>query len=207
MPNTTTDLHRVILDATRSLLARHGYTNLSMRKIAKKIGYSATTIYLHFENKDALFHALIDEGMNRLYESLYDVHAQYADAPVERLRALCRQYIQFGLDEPEYYEVMFMLHPEHMERYPAAKYRRARRNLDLFAQALEDGVTEGVMAVQNSRVAASSTWAALHGTVTLLIAQRVDARINHEAFITAAIDQALYGLLPRTHADPAVPEV
>lgn len=206
MPDRPTDLQRVILDATRNLLARNGYTNLSMRKIAKKIGYSATTIYLHFENKDALFHALIDEGMHRLYESLYSVHTQFSDAPVERLRALCRQYIQFGLDEPEYYEVMFMLHPEHMERYPAAKYRRARRNLDLFAQALEDGVTEGVMAVQNSRVAASSTWAALHGTVTLLIAQRVDARIDHEAFITAAIDQALYGLLPRTHADPAVPK-
>jgi len=206
MPDNSTDLHRVILDATRHLLARDGYKNLSMRKIARVIGYSATTIYLHFDNKDALFHALIDEGMNRLYDALHDVHTQFADSPVQRLRALCRRYVQFGLDEPEYYEVMFMLHPEHMERYPAQKYRRARRNLDLFAQALEDGMSEGVMAVQNTRVAASSTWAALHGTVSLLIAQRVDARIDYEEFIEAAIDQALYGLLPRAHADPALPE-
>ncbi len=196
MTDESTNLRRVILDAARHLLAQDGYKHLSMRKLASAIGYSATTIYLHFDSKDALFHALIDEGMSRLYKALHEVHLEHADDPIMRLRMLCRRYIQFGLDEPEYYEVMFMLHPEHMERYPAAKYRRARRNLDLFAQALEDGVAQGQLSVTDSRVAASSTWASLHGAVSLLIAQRLDVRIAQEEFIQASIDQALYGLLP-----------
>ncbi|MDX1502000.1 MAG: helix-turn-helix domain-containing protein, partial [Thermoanaerobaculia bacterium] len=49
------DLRRTILDRTRHLLVEEGYNNLSMRKIARAVGCSATSIYLHFENKDALF--------------------------------------------------------------------------------------------------------------------------------------------------------
>src|SRR5690554_2597090 len=105
-----TDLRRAILDHTRHLLVEEGYNNLSMRKIARAVGCSATSIYLHFENKDALFHALIGEGFARLNEALQDVADAHADA-VERLETLSRRYIEFGLDHPEYYEIMFMLHP------------------------------------------------------------------------------------------------
>lgn len=185
------DLRRKILDTTRHLMVQDGYKGLSMRKIARAIGYSATSIYLHFESKDALFHALIDEGMGRLYEAL----SETADAPHEDavacLQALCERYIQFGLDNPEYYEVMFMLHPEHMERYPAEKYRRARRSLDLFADVLSRAAREGAAQLDDARVWASTTWAALHGTVALLLARRVDVRIDPEAFVGVAVEQVV----------------
>ncbi len=198
MPNTAsveTDLRRIILDSTRHLLVEEGYKNLSMRKIARAIGYSATSIYLHFENKDALIHALIEEGMDRLLALLKDAEAQHADDPVARLRGLCRCFVDFGLENPEYYEVMFMLHPELMERYPAEKYRRARRNLDVIAATLADGVAQGVFAVSHVRVGASAIWSALHGAVSLLLARRIDVRIERVAFIEATILHAIAGVL------------
>lgn len=169
-----------------------------MRKIARAIGYSATSIYLHFESKDALFHALIDEGMGRLYDVLAEAKAQHPDDPVLRLRTLCRQYVHFGLENPEYYEVMFMLHPEHMERYPAEKYRRARRSLDLFVEALHEAGDEGAAVVNDARVWASTTWAALHGTVSLLLARRVDIRIDRDAFVDVAVEQVLRSITLQT---------
>jgi len=190
------DLRRRILDTTRHLLVQDGYASLSMRKIARAIGYSATSIYLYFENKDALFHALIDEGMEQLYDELKVVDAAHAESPRARLRALCRRYVEFGLENQEYYEIMFLLRPERMERYPADKYRRARRNLDIMAAALADGVEQGVMHTDDPRVSASVIWAALHGTVSLQLSRRVDIRIERDAFIDAAIDQALRGVLP-----------
>ncbi len=190
------DLRRLILDTTRHLLVEDGYASLSMRKIARAIGYSATSIYLHFENKDALFHALIDEGMDRLHQALKAVEKVHPDDPIARLHALCRRYVAFGLENPEYYEVMFMLHPQHMERYPAEKYRRARRNLDLFAAAVAAGGARGVLAVEDARVATSVVWSALHGAVTLLLARRVDVRIDEAAFIEAAIRHSLRGFVP-----------
>ena len=49
------DLRRSILVTSRELLVREGYSSLSMRKIARSIGYSATSIYLHFKSKDQLY--------------------------------------------------------------------------------------------------------------------------------------------------------
>ncbi|HMB90906.1 MAG TPA: TetR/AcrR family transcriptional regulator [Rhodothermales bacterium] len=194
-PATDTDLRRLILDTTRHLLMQDGYKSLSMRKIAREIDYSATSIYLYFDNKDALFHALIDEGMEHLLGALKQAEASNpSDAPT-RLQAICRQYVNFGLSNPEYYEIMFMLHPEHMERYPAEKYRRARRNLDVIAAVLSEGVDQGFFVMKDPRVTASTIWSALHGAVSLLLVQRVDIRIDRNDFIESTIAFVLQGVL------------
>ncbi len=187
-----TDLRRTILDHTRYLLVEEGYNNLSMRKIARSVGCSATSIYLHFENKDALFHALIDEGFERLNDAFHEAAAAHAD-PLERLDALSRRYVHFGLDNPEYYEVMFLLHPERMARYPVEKYRRARENLELFAEALEAGVAAGQFDIDDPAVSASVLWTSMHGTVALLLAQRLDVRIERDAFVDAVVRHAIAG--------------
>ena len=41
-------LRQEIVDAAREILAREGYGQLSMRKVAERIEYSPTAIYLHF---------------------------------------------------------------------------------------------------------------------------------------------------------------
>ena len=197
------DLRRRILDTARHLLVQEGYQALSMRKIANAIGYSATSIYLYFDSKDALLHALIHEGMMWLRDQLQETAAQHPDSPVRRMRALCRCFVEFGLDNPEYYEIMFQLRPERMERYPPEKYRQARENLDFFARTLEQGVDEGIFEVDDIQVSASTVWASLHGTVSLLLADRVDVRIEPGTFIDTTIRQAIRGFrrtpAPSTH--------
>ena len=192
-PRTETgaDLRRLILDHTRRLLTSGGYDALSMRKIARGVGCSATSIYLHFEGKDALTHALIDEGMRALYDAL-SAEAEAHPAPPARLRALSHAYVRFGLAHPEYYQVMFQLHPERMARYPPEDYRRARRNVELFGEALADGAAAGALRVTSPpAVASAALWTSLHGLVSLLLAQRVDVRVAGDAFIDTAIGQAL----------------
>lgn len=178
------------------MLVREGYKSLTMRRIARAIGYSATAIYLHFDNKDALFHALIEEGMQQLYEVFREAAAAHPEDPVRRLHALCHGYVAYGLKHSEYYEIMFMSHPEHMERYPADKYRKARRNLDLLADTLAEGHDRGVLEAPEPRVGASIVWSSLHGAVSLILAHRVDVRIAPEAFIQAAIAHTLHGFMP-----------
>ena len=191
---TGPDLRRAILDQTRRLLVTEGYERLSMRKIASAVGCSATSIYLHFDNKDALTHALIGEGMERMGKAL-DASDPGGSAP-ERLRALGHAYVRFGLENPEYYEVMFQLHPERMARYPAEDYRRARRNIERFAEVLAEGGAAGSLAPSPTPdVSAHVLWTAMHGLVSLLLAQRVDVRLAGDAFVDAAIEQALCGVL------------
>ncbi len=200
------DLRRQILDCARALLLDEGYNSLSMRRIARAVGCSATSIYLHFDSKDALVHALINEGMGRLHDVLARADAAAGPAaaalgPATRLDALARAYVRFGLDNPEYYEVMFQLTPERMARYPAEDYRRARRNLVFFADALAAGAEAGAFQVDEPDVAAHVLWTALHGVVSLLLARRVDVRVADAAFVEAALRHALDGFRAAVAAD------
>lgn len=194
------DLYRLILDTARHFLVSEGYKNLSMRKIAGAIGYSATSIYLHFTGKDALVHTLIDEGMGRKYEAFAAVVAACPDDPVARFAGLCRAYIDFGLNNPEYYEIMYLLHPEKMARFPADKYRKARRNLEVIAETLKEGAAKGLMSVTDPLLDASVTWAALHGAVSLLFSQRMDRRVDPEEFVDAMVGRLLKGYVTDTAA-------
>lgn len=194
-PPASTDLRRTILDTARRLLVENSYKSLSMRKIAGAIGYSATSIYLYFKNKDALFQALVEEGMDRLYDELKSAAQQSGDASA-RVEALCRTYIDFGLSNPEYYELMFMVRTDHMQRFPPEKYRRARRNLQRMEMALREGTEAGQFAVEDASAATNAIWATLHGAISLLLARRVDVRIGQEAFVEAAIAQVMQSLAP-----------
>lgn len=174
------------------LLVADGYSELSMRKIGRAVGCSATSIYLHFDSKDTLIHALIDEGMMHLFDALSAARAGCSDS-TDCLQEMARAYVRFGLENREYYHVMFQLHPERMERYPVENYRRARRNLDLFAEVLSEGKASGDFHVDGPDVGAHILWTALHGLVSLLLAERVDVKIADEAFIEAAIHHAVNG--------------
>ncbi|MDE2997375.1 MAG: TetR/AcrR family transcriptional regulator [Bacteroidota bacterium] len=178
-------LRRAILDTARELLTSVGYARLSMRNIANEIGYSATSIYLHFESKDDLVHALIDEGVELLYGRLTEAD-ESGSSPEERLEAMCRAYVSFGMERTEYYEIMYVLHPEYIKRYPTEKYRKARRILETMAAAIEQGMHEGTFREVEPMLAANLAWSQLHGVVTLLSSERVDKRIDQDELINAA---------------------
>ena len=61
---------KAILDAARVLFVEEGYANVSVRKVADRIEYSAAAIYGYFESKDDIFLALAEEGFRLLEEAL-----------------------------------------------------------------------------------------------------------------------------------------
>ncbi|MDA0683930.1 MAG: TetR/AcrR family transcriptional regulator [Bacteroidetes bacterium] len=194
-------LKRLILDTARQLLTTTGYAQLSMRNIANKIGYSATSIYLYFESKDDLVHELIDEGVDLLHARLTEADST-ATSPDGRLLAMCREYVSFGMERPEYYEIMYVLHPEYIKRYPAEKYRKARRILEVIASAIEDGIDSGVFEESDSMLAANIAWTQLHGVVTLLTSERVDKRIDPNILIDSACSHFVDSLRRTTSTTP-----
>ena len=63
-------LRQEILDAAREIFVKEGYGQLSMRRVAEKIDYSPTAIYLHFRDKQDLVFSICDEGFGRLVREL-----------------------------------------------------------------------------------------------------------------------------------------
>ena len=104
-------LRERILDAARRIVMREGFAALSMRKIADAIEYSPATLYLHFASRDEIAQALCAEGYAQLLETFVPL-AGIVD-PAERLKALGRAYVAFGVAHPETYRLIFMEDPSY----------------------------------------------------------------------------------------------
>jgi len=98
----------LILSAAREIFLAEGYENTSIRKIASKIEYSPGIIYNHFKDKNDLLLALHDKAFECKIEALF-LSVQNMPDPLERLKATGRGYIQYGIDNPQDYELMFIL--------------------------------------------------------------------------------------------------
>jgi len=190
-------LREKILDTSRHLLYNDGHTSLSMRGIAKKVGVSATSIYLHFDNKDHLLHTLIEESVEALSVAIEERVDESSDI-ISQFESIINGYVDFALSHPEKYQIIYMVRSEAMSRYPKEKFRRARRCYELLVKVIASGVKEGLMEERDPLTAAYSIWAQLHGIITVVLNQRLDSRINKDHFIKESIRHIVEGFLVRT---------
>ncbi|MCH8559044.1 MAG: TetR/AcrR family transcriptional regulator [Balneolia bacterium] len=211
----STPLRRQILDESRSMLLEVGFDRMSMRKIATNVGCSATSIYIYFKNKDDLLHALIEEGFEMLFGELMKLPsmAVYMDRyfsddsgknrsddsasdPFNQLEDLCRTFVRFGMENREYYEIMFQLHPKHMRRYPVEKYRKARKNIDVIMNVLESGNEQDLFHIpgNDARLVANVILSTLHGGISLMNAGRIDNKVDKDAYVETIIHSVLAGV-------------
>jgi AcrR family transcriptional regulator len=186
-------LRREILDAARTLFIEEGYDRVSMRKVAQRIEYSPTTIYLHFKDKAELFNAVCEETFGGLTRKLEAIVARGGD-PVTVLREGLRTYAKFALKHKEHYTVAFML-----PRNPVIPF--ADSTAERAFQILRDGVAACVREKRFRPVdvepTAQSLWAATHGVVALLIAKHGFPFIDANTLIDGTIDTMLEGLSRR----------
>ncbi len=105
------ELREAILAAASELFLERGNDGFSLRGVAERIGYSATTIYLYFADKDELLFAVVDEGFQAFTAALTAAVESVSD-PLAKLEALGRAYVEFGLSHPAHYQLMFMQRPD-----------------------------------------------------------------------------------------------
>ncbi|WP_118178967.1 TetR/AcrR family transcriptional regulator [Paraburkholderia phosphatilytica] len=183
-------LRERILDAARRIVVREGFGALSMRKIADAIEYSPATLYLHFESRDEIARTLCVEGYSQLLATLMPV-ASIAD-PAERLRALGRGYVAFGVAHPETYRLMFMEDPSYTESAltdAAASDESGEAAMRLMTDALDAlKAQQRLPATLDSAVGAEAFWATIHGIVALKLTCPVFPRAPLETLVEAALD-------------------
>lgn len=190
------ELRQEILGAARELFVREGFENLSMRKIAEKIEYSPTTIYLHFQDKIDLIDCVCAETLEKLGQRLAGLQGEIAD-PVDRLRAGLRAYIDFGLEHPNDYRVAFLMDfKQHLtERERCVRcHDQGQRNFDFLRQALSECMDRGVFPPMDVEAASQTLWAAAHGLVSLLILHPTFPWLDRPTLIDTLVDNQVNGL-------------
>ena len=163
-------LKREILNAARDLFAEDGYENVSMRRIAKKIDYSPTTVYLHFVDKaDLLFH-ICEETFAKLVARGDKLLAQKID-PLTKLKMFGRTYIEFGLKHPDHYRLTFMVQHEPGELEERYENSMGHRAFEFLRLCVEECIGAGVFRRIDLSHTSQALWAAVHGITSLLIAR------------------------------------
>jgi len=160
-----------ILDAARELFAAQGYEAVTMRRIAEVIEYSATTIYMHFKDKDALIRELCRLDSLALAQAFQTVASE--PEPLQRLRKLGLAYVEFGVSHPNHYRLMFMSNRKN-DAENLAEMGHGRPETDgyvLLVNTMNEAIAKQLLLSEFSdpHVLAQAFWACTHGVVAIHI--------------------------------------
>ncbi len=188
-------LRQEILDAASELFVKEGFEHVSMRRIADRIEYSPTTIYLYFKDKAELLEQLCHETFSRLINHLTKIHEQPGD-PLERLKRGLVAYIHFGLENPQHYRVVFLMPPP--EGFDKSKYLRPDspgiQSFEFLRRCVLDCISAGILRTKDAELASQTLWCGVHGVTSLLITHQLFPWVAKEHLIRSTVDALVSGV-------------
>ena len=178
----------LVAAATR-VLADKGLQATKIADIARAADVGVGTFYLHFDTKEALYDALVEDAVGRLKLTV-DAARAGIDDPVEQTRAGTVALCRFAAGNREVFKIVFS---------PSAwQHDAVRRAQALFAADIEDNIRRGIECGRFGPVAPAIAAQALVGMSTQLLAWWTE----HEAVPVQWLEDTivtltLRGLSPR----------
>jgi AcrR family transcriptional regulator len=163
-------MKNLILKSAMKLIQKDGIENLSLRGIAEKIEYSPAAVYSYFADKAEIIHALHLKGFDKLYNmqmSVIDI-----EDPLLRLRKQGEVYMKFALENPEYYDLMFISKGTAEKISEKHEWDAGKRSFELLRENVKECIEKGLLPGSNYNVAAFAMWSFVHGMAALIIRGR-----------------------------------
>ncbi len=178
-----------LCDAAEELFAAHGPDGVTMRELADAVGVSAMTPYRYFESKDALLAAVRARAFSRFADAIGAFDAKAAKrSPIDPramtrafFRARTDAYIDFALDNPAAYRLMFDVNQPTAQSYPELAAAIAR------TKALMAPRGGGGARAQAPSPASYTLWSAGHGALMLSLAGMLPATISVRDLVHASV--------------------
>lgn len=164
------EMRTAILDEARRLLTEEGAGALSMRAIARALGYSPAALYEYFPAKEDIFASLYFEGTGGLAGRLKAISA---DLPLESsihatLHEMGRAYRNYANEQPELFRLVFGDKSRHGQS--PADDTGERPGFDELVRAIERGIVSGEIDALAAEPIAVACWSIVHGFVVLEMA-------------------------------------
>lgn len=182
------EMKKMITTAAMKMFLEDGYAKTSIRNIADAIEYSPGTIYLYYKDKDELLYEVQAQAFLKLLEA-FKAHATSED-PIMRLEQLGKTYVSFGLENPELYDLMFII--------------RAPMNVDdelhkdngvetfyYLLNCLEECIKNGLLIFKDPTQAALQVWSMMHGLVSLNLRCRLKVMLTGEGDVEPVLFKAV----------------
>jgi AcrR family transcriptional regulator len=177
------DLRSALVEAGLAALNTTAIADLSLRQLARDVGVSATAVYRHFPDKQALLAALASEGMEQLGH-FQQAAAQNAASQAESFAATGQAYVRFALANPALFRLIFS------QRVPVGQTIFGD---NLAARMLQDMAASTVGGnPDETRRLMIQAWSVVHGLAMLMLDQQLPP---DDTLIAKVIDSAT--LFPR----------
>jgi AcrR family transcriptional regulator len=159
-----------LCDASLAIFRQGGLQAVTFRALADAVGVSHTLPYRYFENKEDLL-AKVRVLCFERFEEFVRRRESGAQGTLAQVFAVLDAYRDFVLEHPVEYSLIFATEQPPPQRYPellAARRRLFEHSVGLVQRCVDDDILEG-----NAREITHSVWAALHGLLTLHVANQL----------------------------------
>jgi AcrR family transcriptional regulator len=180
---------QAILTAARALLAEGGADKLSIRAIADRIDYSPAGLYEYYGSKEEIIGALSWEGHRTLKR--YMAQVPLTLPPGEYLVELGMAYIQFAIQNPDYFLLIFTTpatrpnYDADVPEVPSVEMMNEDSSFLLLVRGVQRGVEAGTIHLLeglNVLETAYAFWSIVHGAAML--------QVSHLSYIKMDFDRA-----------------
>jgi AcrR family transcriptional regulator len=187
-----TEMKELIRATAMKMFLEDGYAKTSIRSIAEAIEYSPGTIYLYFKDKDELLYEVQAEAYGRLF----DVFKQEATStdPLEKLRQVGRAYINFGLNNPELYDLMFIISSP-MNVDEAIHKANGGNCLNFLVSCLQDCIDKKLLRLTDAQEATLLIWSTAHGLISLNLRCRLKIMLQPDEAVPGILINAMENYL------------
>ncbi len=172
------ELKELALRAAGDIVAGQGAAALSMREVARRIGYTVGALYLVFENLDDLTVHLNERTVMELRDALERIRGR-ANQPAQNLRLLVAAYFGFALLHTARWRLVFEHRlPEGQKAPPtyaghtAAIFSLVKRRLMEIDRRLDEA---------DAAELATTLWSAAHGICMLAVTGKLQLATHSSA--------------------------
>jgi AcrR family transcriptional regulator len=177
------EIRKAILDASMKLFVEQGYENVSIRKIADLIEYSPTTVYLYFKDKNEILFNLHEMGFHKM--GAYMAELWSIKNPLVRLHKMGEYYLQFGLENPEFYDLMFILQApmDALQAVDKCEWKSGDQAMERLKETLQECMDKKLVEKGDVDAMAMAIWGMVHGMVALAIRNRFNKLVVREQMV------------------------
>ena len=179
--HTSAELRQLILAAARDVIESQGLSALSAREIARRIGYSAGTLYNIFDNLDDVRQTLQSEMLQDLVARIGNI-AKNGDAKTY-VSQILKTYVNFAFANRQLWNALF----ENRAAGDGLSPRGMQDSINRVVDSLCDGLAPVLPGLPREAIEqdARILWASVHG-MTAIATNNSAHGINHEAAIRYA---------------------